>query len=54
MFSNQSLPDRFDPSDVDSIFYMEYMEDQKKELSKICNKISFFKTLIKTIFNLGA
>tara|TARA_B100000212_G_scaffold332747_1_gene301368 strand:+ start:390 stop:542 length:153 start_codon:yes stop_codon:yes gene_type:complete len=46
----QNVPDRLDPSDKESIFYMEYMEDQQKELTKICNKISVFKTILKLIF----
>ena len=45
-----NVPDRLDPLDKDSIFYMEYMQDQEKELTKICNKISVFKTILKLIF----
>ena len=45
-----NVPDRLDPSDTESIFYMEYFEDQEKELKKICNKISIFKTILKYIF----
>ena len=45
-----NVPDRLDPTDKDSIFYMEYMQDQEKELTKICNKISVFKTILKLIF----
>ena len=45
-----NVPDRLDPSDSESIFFMEYMEDQQRELNKICNKISVFKTILKLIF----
>ena len=45
-----NVPDRLDPSEKDSIFYMEYLEDQQRELNKICNKISVFKTILKLIF----
>ena len=45
-----NVPDRLDPTDKDSIFFMEYMEDQQRELNKICNKISIFKTILKYIF----
>ena len=51
MFNQLSLPDRLNSSDTESIFYMEYLEEQEMELKKICNKISFFKKLIKAIFN---
>ena len=47
----QNVPDRLDPTDKESIFYMEYMQDQEKELTKICNKISVFKTILNAIFN---
>ena len=46
-----NVPDRLDIQDKDSIFYMEYMQDQEKELKKICNKISVFKTILNAIFN---
>ena len=45
-----NVPDRLDPQDKESIFYLEYMEDQEAELKKICNKISVFKTILKYIF----
>ena len=45
-----NVPDRLDPSDNESIFFMEYMEDQQRELNKICNKISVFKSILKLIF----
>ena len=45
-----NVPDRLDPLDKESIFFMEYMEDQQRELNKICNKISVFKTILKLIF----
>ena len=45
-----NVPDRLDPSDKESIFYLEYMEDQQRELKKICNKISVFKSILRYIF----
>ena len=47
----QNVPDRLDPSDKESIFYMEYIEEKEAELTKICNKISVFKTILNAIFN---
>tara|TARA_Y100001937_G_scaffold99174_1_gene135477 strand:+ start:3896 stop:4048 length:153 start_codon:yes stop_codon:yes gene_type:complete len=46
----QNVPDRLDLQDKDSIFYMEYIEEKEAELTKICNKISVFKTILKLIF----
>ena len=46
-----NVPDRLDPSDKESIFYMEYIEEKEAELKKICNKISVFKTILKLIFD---
>jgi len=45
-----NVPDRLDPSDKESIFYMEYIEEKEAELKKICNKISFFKSILRYIF----
>ena len=47
----QNVPDRLDPSDKESIFYLEEIEDKEAELTKICNKISVFKTILKLIFD---
>lgn len=46
MFNPNYLPDRLDVQDVNSIAYMEFIENQKRQ-----NDYSFLIKIIKLIFN---
>ena len=48
LFSNDYLPDRLDIHDVNSIAYMEFIENQKRK-----NDFSFIIKLFKLIFIRG-
>ena len=45
LFSNDYLPDRLDINDVNSIAYMEFIENQKRK-----NDYSFIIKIFKLIF----
>ena len=46
MFNSNYLPDRLDIHDTNSIAYMEFIENQKRQ-----NDYSFIIKIIKLIFN---
>ena len=45
LFSNDYLPDRLDITDIDSIAYMEFIENQKRK-----NDFSIIVKIFKFIF----
>ena len=45
LFSNDYLPDRLDIQDINSIAYMEFVENQQRK-----NNYSFFIKILKLIF----